>query len=216
MALEPMDVKNIIVWLLKLAVAALYYYSASGQPDVWTALLAAELLEGALTGVWAWIGHKFVSDHVARSIGWPTGHRFQNEIAWMNAGIAVVMAHGLVIGMLSGPEIRWDAVVAAVLTQGTIYLGCAETHFIAIHEDGNWAVSNAGFMLLMVDDIGSVLLKSALLLLASDYGKQLDDAAQLYATVAVLAAALWFTYRYFTEVWPNREKVYVPEPWKGD
>ena len=68
MALEPMDVKNIIVWLLKLAVAALYYYSASG--DVWTALLAAELL--------------------------------------------------------------------------------------------------------------------------------------------------WFTYRYFTEVWPNREKVYVPEPWKGD
>ncbi len=59
------------------------------------------------------------------------------------------------------------------------------------------------------------LLKSALLLLASGYGAQLD-AAQLYSTVAVLAAALWFTYRYFTEVWPNREKVYVPEPWKGD
>ena len=213
MALEPMDVKNIIVWLMKLAVAALYYYSASG--DVWTALLAAELLEGALTGVWAWIGHKFVSDHVARSIGWPTGHRFQNEIAWMNAGIAVVMAHGLIIGMLSGPEIRWDAVSAAVLTQGTIYLGCAETHFIAIHEDNNWCVSNAGFMLLMVDDIGSVLLKSALLLLASGYGAQLD-AVQLYASVALLAAAVWFTYRYFTEVWPNREKVYVPEPWKGD
>ena len=215
MALEPMDVKNIIVWLLKLAVAALYYYSASGQPDVRTALLAAELLEGALTGIWAWIGHKFVSDHVARSIGWPTGHRFQNEIAWMNAGIAVVMAHGLVIGMLSGPEIRWDAVAAAVLTQGTIYLGCAETHFIAIHEDNNWCVSNAGFMLLMVDDIGSVLLKAALLLLASGYGAQLD-AAQLYATIAVHLSAVWFTYRYFTEVWPNREKVYVPEPWKED
>ena len=213
MALEPMDVKNIIVWLLKLAVAALYYYSGSASgKNVWTALLAAELLEGALTGVWAWIGHKFVSDHVARSIGWPTGHRFQNEIAWMNAGIAVVMAHGLVIGMLS-PEIRWDAVAAAVLTQGTIYLGCAETHFIAIHEDENWCVSNAGFMLLMVDDIGSVLLKSTLLL-ASAY--DVLDPAQLYATGAVLAAALWFTYRYFTEVWPNREKVYVPEPWKGD
>ena len=54
-----------------------------------------------------------------------------------------------------------------------------------------------------------------LALLASGYGAQLD-AAQLYSTVAVLAAALWFTYRYFTEVWPNREKVYVPEPWKGD
>ena len=51
MALEPMDVKNIIVWLLKLAVAGLYY-SASGK-DHWTALLAAELLEGALTGIWA-------------------------------------------------------------------------------------------------------------------------------------------------------------------
>ena len=216
MALEPMDVKNIIVWLLKLAVAALYYYAASGEPDVWTALLAAELLEGALTGVWAWIGHKFVSDHVARSIGWPTGHRFQNEIAWMNAGICTVMLHGFYCGMLSGaPDVRWDAVVAAVLTHGTILLGCAETHFIALHEDGNWAVNNVGFSLLMVDDIGSVLLKSALLLLASGYGAQLD-AVQLYATVAILAAALWFTYRYFTEVWPNREKVYVPEPWKGD
>ena len=42
------------------------------------------------------------------------------------------------------------------------------------------------------------------------------DPAQLYANVSLLAAALWFTYRYFTEVWPNREKVYVPEPWKGD
>ena len=216
MALEPMDVKNIIVWLLKLAVAALYYYSASGEPDLWTALLAAELLEGALTGVWAWIGHKFVSDHVARSIGWPTGHRFQNEIAWMNAGICTVMLHGFYCGMLSGaPDVRWDAVVAAVLTHGTILLGCAETHFIALHEDGNWAVNNVGFSLLMVDDIGSVLLKSALLLLASGYGAQLD-AAQLYAAVALLAASLWFTYRYFTEVWPNREKVYVPEPWKGD
>ena len=35
-------------------------------------------------------------------------------------------------------------------------------------------------------------------------------------TSSSFAAALWFTYRYFTEVWPNREKVYVPEPWKGD
>ena len=94
-----------------------------------------------------------------------------------------------------------------------MYKRQAETHFIALHEDGNWAVNNVGFSLLMVDDIGSVLLKSTLLL-ASAYG--VLDPAQLYATVAVLAAALWFTYRYFTEVWPNREKVYVPEPWKGD
>ena len=59
----------------------------------------------------------------------------------------------------------------------------------------------------------AALLKSTLLL-ASAY--DVLDPAQLYATVAVLAAAVWFTYRYFTEVWPNREKVYVPEPWKGD
>ena len=167
MALAPVDVFNILVWTLKLGVAAWYYlaYPDAGAP---TALLCGQLLEGALGGFWAWIGHRYVY-----------------------------------------------AVVAAVLTHGTILLGCAETHFIALHEDGNWAVNNVGFSLLMVDDIGSVLLKSALLLLASGYGAQLD-AVQLYATAAVLAAALWFTYRYFTEVWPNREKVYVPEPWKGD
>ena len=215
MALEPVDVFNILVWALKLGVAA-WYYLAYPEGGLSTALLCGQLLEGALGGFWAWIGHRYVSDKVARSIGWPTGHRFQNEIAWMNAGICTVMLHGFYCGMLSGaPDVRWDAVVAAVLTHGTILLGCAETHFIALHEDGNWAVNNVGFSLLMVDDIGSVLLKSALLLLASGYGAQLD-AAQLYATAAILAAALWFTYRYFTEVWPNREKVYVPEPWKGD
>ena len=64
-----------------------------------------------------------------------------------------------------------------------------------------------GFVLLFAC-IGTVLLKAALLLLASDYGAQLD-AAQLYATVAVHLSAVWFTYRYFTEVWPNREKVYL-------
>ena len=220
MALEPPDVKNICVWAFKFVVTHTYYYFNSPRgilpgERLWTALLAAELFEGMLTGLWAWMGHKFLSDHVARSIGWPTGHRFQNEIAWMNAGLAVVMAHGFFVGMLSGPEIRWDAVLAAVLTHGTTYLGCAETHFIAIHEDNNWCTSNAGFMLLMVDDIGSVLLKSTLLLLASGYGAQLD-ALQLNATVAVLAAAVWFTFRYFTEVWPHREKVHVSEPWKGD
>ena len=38
------------------------------------------------------MGHRYVKDKVARSIGWPTGHRFQNEVSWMNAGIAVAMA----------------------------------------------------------------------------------------------------------------------------
>ena len=47
MALEPMDVKNIIVWLLKLAVAALYYYSASGQPDVCTSSRFMKMKIGA-------------------------------------------------------------------------------------------------------------------------------------------------------------------------
>lgn len=202
------QVKSFVVWGLKLCCAKFYLYKSAGS--IWAALLAAELLEGALTGTWAFMGHRWAKDRVARSIGWPTGHRFQNEISWMNAGIAVSMAHGLVVGMFGGPEPRFDAVAAAVLTHGTIYLGCAETHFVAIHEDGNWCVNNAGFFLLLVDDIGAVLFKASLLLLASDGGARLEP-LQYYGTLAVLAAALWFTYRYFAEVHPHRDRVHAPK-----
>ena len=118
------------------------------------------------------------------------------------------MAHGLVVGML-GAEIRFDAVVAAVLTQGVIYLGCAETHFLAIAEDDNWCASNAGFGLLMLDDIGSVLLKSALLLQASGQGARLEP-FQLGGVLLLLVASVWYTFRYFSEVFPHRDRVHAP------
>ena len=47
MALEPMDVQNIIVWLLKLAVAALYYYSASGGTDLSANVLTRTAVRGS-------------------------------------------------------------------------------------------------------------------------------------------------------------------------
>ena len=68
--------------------------------------LCGQLLEGALGGFWARsrdAGLRLHRFKVARSIGWPTGHRFQNEIAWMNAGICTVMLHGFYSGMLWRP-----------------------------------------------------------------------------------------------------------------
>jgi hypothetical protein len=41
-------------------------------------------------GVFAFIGHRLRADEVARSIGWPTGNPFQEEIAWANLGAGIV------------------------------------------------------------------------------------------------------------------------------
>src|ERR671928_74034 len=43
-----------------------------------------------LGGIFAFIGHKFRADETARSIGWPTGNPFQEEIAWANLGGGIV------------------------------------------------------------------------------------------------------------------------------
>src|SRR5919206_396357 len=52
-----------------------------------------------LGGIFAFIGHKFRADETARSIGWPTGNPFQEEIAFANLGFGVL---GLLCSRMRG------------------------------------------------------------------------------------------------------------------
>jgi hypothetical protein len=88
----------------------------------------------------AFIGHQFRADEVARSIGWPTGNPFQTEIAWANLG-----------GGLTGPLCTrrgdpgfWTATAVA---NSVFSLGAALTHIRELRRSGNTAANNAGAIL---------------------------------------------------------------------
>ncbi|MGA3199529.1 MAG: DUF6790 family protein [Halobacteriota archaeon] len=70
--------------------------------------------------LWAFTGHAFVADDVARSIGWPTGGPFQFEVA----------LHNLAVGVLGVPCFWvhggfWSATVIAFAVFG---IGAAYGH----------------------------------------------------------------------------------------
>jgi hypothetical protein len=68
-----------------------------------------------LGGVFAFVGHRFRADEVARSIGWPTGNPFQAEVAWANLA-------GGVAGLLCTR--RQDGFWTATAISGSVfYLG---------------------------------------------------------------------------------------------
>ena len=92
-----------------------------------------------LGGLFAFIGHRFRADEVARSIGWPTGNPFQEEIAWANLG-------GGIVGLLCAKQGDgfWSA---AAIGNSVFYLGAALTHIRELRTSGNTASNNAGAIL---------------------------------------------------------------------
>ena len=83
-------------------------------------------------------------------------------------------------------------------------------HFESIREDDNWATNNAGFQLLMVDDIGSVTIKAVLFMIAGSLAGTLD-AVQLSLAVSLVIWGLHCTFRYFRDVFPHRHRVHDPD-----
>jgi hypothetical protein len=87
-------------------------------------------------GVFAFVGHRFRADETARSIGWPAGNPFQQEVAFANLGHGVV---ALLAARGRGPFHSAVAIAASVF-----YLGAALIHLEELRRDGNVALNNAG------------------------------------------------------------------------
>ncbi len=107
-------------------------------------------------GVFAWFGHLFMSDMVARSIGWATGSGFQLEVGFANLAFGII---GILCIWLRGNF--W---LAAAINSLVFNLGAAYVHLqdIAIHQ--NLAVNNAG-PVLWIGDVFNPLLVIVLVLI---------------------------------------------------
>ena len=190
--MHPQYTKLAAMLLTKAVVAWWYFASHAGAgAGLSESLLFAELLDSFLSSLWFFMGHYFEPDLCARSIGWPVGSRFQEEIAWMNGSVS---CHCL-LALVDFP--RWDLIMSAVLVRGMLYLGCGAVHLRSVAEDDNWAWSNASFTLLMNDDILAAARGIFLYLAAAHKHESLDLVGGVIGAVLLLWAGQ-LSYRYFT------------------
>jgi hypothetical protein len=106
--------------------------------------------------IWAFIGHIFMSNFVATSIGWPAGNPFQLEVGVAN------LAFGI-LGILS-IKIRDNFLLATVIAASIFLLGAGIVHITNIMQTGNMAPGNAGFALLI-----DILIPVVLIILMVGY-----------------------------------------------
>jgi len=89
-----------------------------------------------LSGLYAFLGHAFNADRVAKYIGWPTGNPFQWEVAVSNLSHAV-------LGFLC-IWIRGNFWAATVVASSVWLLGCGVGHIREMVKTRNFTPGNAG------------------------------------------------------------------------
>lgn len=117
-------------------------------PWVSTILLYLLVFSVGLDGLWAFIGHYFKSDEVARSIGWPEGNPFQKEIAWANLAFGVL---GIMCWWFRG-----DFWLATIVAKSVFLVGAFTVHLHDLVKTRNMSINNAGP--IMYTDLGIPIL----------------------------------------------------------
>jgi len=131
-------------------IAAVLNIALFGEGVVESFLLWFLVIVVGFGSLYAFVGHTFAADDVARSIGWPTGSPFQFEVALHDLAIGVL---GVLSFWLRGDF--WSATVIAFAVFG---LGAAYGHIRDIRLRRNYALGNAGPVLYINDVLLPLLL----------------------------------------------------------
>jgi len=122
----------IILYILAFVFA---YFMHNLATSFYSALFFGILLFSVgIQGIWAWMGHCFFSERVAKHIGWQTSP-FQHEVGYANLGfgIAAILAF------------FWPIFAPGVAVGITIFmLGAAWGHVREMIKAKNFAPGNAG------------------------------------------------------------------------
>jgi hypothetical protein len=110
---------------------------------------------------WGFVGHYFMSDSVAASVGWDTGSPFQLELAFYHLGFGIV---GLMCLWF-----RDDFWVAVIIPVCVFALGAASVHIADYVRHGNTAPGNWGFVMFF----GDVIIPAAMLSLLWLYRRRM-------------------------------------------
>lgn len=101
-------------------------------------------------GLFAFYGHTFMADQIAKGIGWPTGSPFQFEVAVANLAFGV-------LGILS-IRFRGNFWLATGLGYAVFLLGAGVGHIRGEILEKNYASLNIGPMIIVGDFLVPLLL----------------------------------------------------------
>lgn len=143
-----------------LALMHAHTVSASGKRERVEMILLYMLVLGLGTaGLWMFVGHYWMSDQVAGSIGWAAGSPFQHELAFYHLGMGIVALMCLWIR-----DRYW---IAAAVTPALFALGAGVVHLQDFLSRGNTAPANWGASVL----VGNLVIPVVLLGLLAWYSR---------------------------------------------
>lgn len=141
----------IIYLLIAAFVVAISQILIFSSPAVQTVLLWLLVIKVGCGGVWAFMGHYYKADFVAKYIGWPEGNPFQQEVAFANLGLGLC---GLLCFFF-----RDGFWLATILFESVFLIGAFSVHVKSQKESGNKNPGNAG-PIFFADILVPILLLS--------------------------------------------------------
>jgi hypothetical protein len=129
--------------LLGAIIAAIHIYvrKYSGVALLETFLMWQLAVGWGLSLLYGGLGHLFVPDRVAESIGWATGSPFQREVGMWDAAMGIL---GLLCLKFRGEF--WTAMIAGA---GIFSIGAGLGHVWELVVNGNTAPNNAGAVMYL-------------------------------------------------------------------
>lgn len=121
------------IFAILLGVGQFFFFGTSLSNAFLLGMLISNV---GLQGIYAFIGHYFMSDEVAEGIGWPKGSPFQKEIAFTNLSYGVL---GILCIWIHG-----DFWLAVLIGHAIFLWGAGFIHFMDLKKEKNISPFNAG------------------------------------------------------------------------
>jgi len=131
-----------IFFLILTFIVAILHITIAKSPIIETLLLYFLVVATGASSIFGFVGHSFLSNRVAQSIGWPTGNPFQWEVAVSNLSFGVLG----VLCFWFRRDYFWLATIIAV---SVFLLGAGYGHIREIVVNRNFSPGNAGLVLYL-------------------------------------------------------------------
>lgn len=102
------------------------------------------IAQWAFLGIWSFVGHTFLADEVAQSIGWEINSPFQIELAFYHLGLALATFY-----LLWNRNIH--LITGLVITKCVFQFGAFGVHIYHLIVSSNYSIGNIGPRIIYAD-----------------------------------------------------------------